>query len=97
MALNTVRASGPREGRAHPLGSRELSPEPGPASVRGRFGVAYVVCAALGLDISGFGVDYLADWFRGDTDVLEQALTAIHRAAASGLADLDTDEDQGDG
>jgi antirestriction protein ArdC len=51
--------------------------------------VAYVVLAALGLDISSSTVEYLADWSRGDTDVLRAAAETVHRVAAAVLADLD--------
>ena len=51
--------------------------------------VAYVVLAALGLDISSSTVEYLADWSRGDTDLLRAAAETVHRVAAAVLADLD--------
>jgi hypothetical protein len=57
--------------------------------------VAYVVCQALGLDISSSAVDYVATWAsRDDPEVLDEALTAIHKAAASILADLQDDEEE---
>jgi hypothetical protein len=54
--------------------------------------VAYVVLAALGLDISSSTVEYLADWSRGDTGVLRAAAATVHRVAAAVLADLDHDD-----
>ena len=51
--------------------------------------VAYVVLAALGLDISSSTVEYVADWSRGDTDVLRAAAETVYRVAAAVLADLD--------
>ena len=55
--------------------------------------VAFVVCQALGLDISSSAVDYVATWAgRDDAEVLEEALTAIHAAAAAILAELEHDE-----
>ena len=51
--------------------------------------VAYVVLAALGLDISSSTVEYVADWSRGDTDLLRAAAETVHRVAAAVLADLD--------
>ena len=51
--------------------------------------VAFVVLAALGLDISSSSVEYLADWSRGDTDLLRAAAETVHRVAAAVLADLD--------
>ena len=51
--------------------------------------VAYVVLAALGLDISSSTVEYVADWSRGDTNVLRAAAETVHRVAAAVLADLD--------
>lgn len=58
--------------------------------------VAFVVCSALGLDISRSSVDYVATWAsRDDPEVLEQALTAIHAAAQSILTDIeDKDEEE---
>ena len=49
--------------------------------------VAYVVLAALGLDISSSTVEYVADWSRGDTDLLRAAAETVHRVAAAVLAD----------
>ena len=51
--------------------------------------VAFVVLAALGMDISSSTVEYVADWSRGDTDVLRAAVETVHRVAAAVLADLD--------
>ena len=51
--------------------------------------VAYVVLAALGLDISSSTVEYLADWSQGDPQVLRAAAETVHRVAAAVLADLD--------
>jgi len=57
--------------------------------------VAFVVCHALGLNISSSAVDYVATWTaRDDPEVLEEALTAIHTAAVSILADLEHDEQE---
>jgi hypothetical protein len=51
--------------------------------------VAYVVLAALGLDISSSTVEYVADWSRGDPRVLRAAADTVHRVATAVLADLD--------
>ena len=49
-------------------------------------------CQSLGLDISSSAVDYVATWAgRDDAEVLEEALTVIHAAAASILAELEHD------
>ena len=48
-----------------------------------------MVLAALGLDISSSTVEYVADWSRGDTDLLRAAAETVHRVAAAVLADLD--------
>ena len=48
--------------------------------------VAYVVVAALGLDISSSTIEYLADWSRGDTNVLRATAETVHRVAAAVLA-----------
>ena len=48
-----------------------------------------MVLAALGMDISSSTVEYVADWSRGDTDVLRAAVETVHRVAAAVLADLD--------
>ena len=53
--------------------------------------VAYVVLAALGLDISSSTVEDVADWSRGDTDMLRATAEIVHRVAAAVLADLDDD------
>ncbi|HVD29217.1 MAG TPA: hypothetical protein VNC79_12075 [Mycobacteriales bacterium] len=34
-------------------------------------------------------MEYLADWSRGDTNVLRAAAETVHRVAAAVLADLD--------
>ena len=54
--------------------------------------VAYVVLAALGLDISSSTVEYVADWSQGDPQVLRAAAETVHRVAAAVLADLDHDD-----
>ena len=47
------------------------------------------------LDISSSAVDYVATWAgRDDAEVLEEALTVIHAAAASILAELEHDEQE---
>ena len=53
--------------------------------------LAFVVCQSLGLDISSSAVEYVATWAGRDDDaeVLEEALTAIHAAATSILAELE--------
>jgi hypothetical protein len=57
--------------------------------------VAFVVCQALGFDISSSAVDYVATWAsRDNPEVLEEALAAIHTAAASILGDLDQNGDE---
>jgi hypothetical protein len=58
--------------------------------------VAYVVLAALGLDISSSTVKYVADWSRGDPRVLRAAADTVHRVATAVLADLDADLDPAD-
>jgi antirestriction protein ArdC len=58
--------------------------------------VAYVVLAALGLDISSSTVEYVADWSRGDPRVLRAAADTVHRVATAVLADLDADLDPAD-
>ena len=54
--------------------------------------VAYVVLAALGLDISSLTVEYVADWSGGDPEVLRAAAETVHRVAAAVLADLERDD-----
>jgi hypothetical protein len=56
--------------------------------------VAYVVCKALGLDISSSSVDYVATWAsRDNPEVLNDALAAIYKASSSILADIEEDRD----
>jgi antirestriction protein ArdC len=52
--------------------------------------IAYVVCSALGLDVSEKATFYVAQWSNGDVEVLEAAVEVIHRAASSILTRLET-------
>jgi hypothetical protein len=56
--------------------------------------VAYVVLAALDLDISSSTVEYVAGWSGGDPEVLRAAAETVHRVAAAVLADLEQADQQ---
>jgi hypothetical protein len=52
--------------------------------------IAYVVCSALGLDVGEKATFYVAQWSKGDAEVLEAAVEVIHRAASRILTSLET-------
>lgn len=59
--------------------------------------IAYVVAHAHGLDTEGYSAPYVAGWSAGDPEVIRAAATAVHRAAGTILAGLDShsaDEDE---
>jgi hypothetical protein len=57
--------------------------------------IAHVVAGWAGLNISASAVEYVAGWSGGDAEILEAALGAIHQAATSIIADLDSQLDTG--
>jgi IrrE N-terminal-like domain len=54
--------------------------------------VAFIVCAALGLDVADPAAVYVGGWTDGDTDTITAAQAAIHQAARGLLADLDQND-----
>jgi antirestriction protein ArdC len=60
--------------------------------------IAYVVCSALGFDVTEKATFYVAQWSNGDVEVLEAAVEVIHRAARRILTRLEAPraEDQDD-
>ncbi|MGD9697300.1 MAG: ArdC-like ssDNA-binding domain-containing protein [Thermoleophilia bacterium] len=55
--------------------------------------IAHVVASWAGLDVAASAVEYVAGWSGGDAEILEAALSAIHQAATSIIADLDAELD----
>jgi hypothetical protein len=51
--------------------------------------IAYVVCSALGFDVSDKATFYVAQWSNGDVEALEAAVEVIHRAASRILTQLE--------
>jgi hypothetical protein len=51
--------------------------------------IAYIVCSALGLDVSEKATFYVAQWSNGDPAILEESVAVIHKAASSILTRLE--------
>lgn len=67
------------EGRDIPRSQRETEAE----------SVAFVVCSVLGLELGDVSSIYIGGWSADDTEVIQAAQTAIHKAAQSILAGLE--------
>ena len=52
--------------------------------------VAFIVCSILGLDLGGVSSVYVGGWTDGDSETITAAQSAIHKAAQSLLARLET-------
>ncbi|MCH7584624.1 MAG: toprim domain-containing protein [Acidobacteria bacterium] len=55
--------------------------------------VAYVVCAALGIDSTGYSLPYVASWSGGDLDKVAATANRVTRCARGVLTSLEAEQD----
>ena len=71
-----------------------MSPELRDGSCRGRFeveaeSVAYIVCAALGMQTEGYSLAYVAGWSGGDVAKVRQTAEKVVKVADTILAHVE--------